>query len=324
MGFTRKSNAVLRGFTLAEVLITLAVIGIVAAISLPSLVANYNEKAWETERMAFQARMFQAISQIKNLGGFGEYKAANQDSEGKDTADEAFILEGLSKYYKIPTVCNKDNLTHCGIPNTIITLDSSNSVPIPTNFHELNSALVQESSSAEENTKVTIANTSAVAFITVNGESVLLYYNPYCEDLSENNYNSALCLNMVFDLNGNKGPNQIGKDVGFLTAFGRHETRGAAPLAYKNDAGSSTFENAPSLCTQADNFARMPSRDELMSLYVNKIFIGENAFTNPYWTGEAYTAGTSGYAYALEPDKTSSSIKKKLRGASAYVRCIHK
>lgn len=324
MGFTRRSNAVLRGFTLAEVLITLTVIGIVAAISLPSLIANYNEKAWETERLAFQARMLQAIYQIKNLGGFGEYKAANQDSEGKDTAAETFILEGLSKYYKIPTVCNKDNLTHCGIPDTILTLDNSSSVSIPRNFHELNSALVQEASSSEEDTKVSIANTDVISFMTANGESVLLYYNPYCEDLSGDNYNSALCLNMVFDVNGNKGPNQIGKDVGFLTAFGRHETRGAAPLAYKNDAGTSTFENAPSLCTQVDNFARVPSKDELMSLYVNKIFIDANAFINSYWTGEAYTAGNSGYAYALEPGKTSSSIEKKLRGAQAFVRCVHK
>jgi len=35
-------------FTLAEVLITLAIIGVVAAMTIPTLVANYQEKSWNT------------------------------------------------------------------------------------------------------------------------------------------------------------------------------------------------------------------------------------------------------------------------------------
>ena len=37
-------------FTLAEVLITLAIIGIVAALTIPALVQNHNEKAWSTAK----------------------------------------------------------------------------------------------------------------------------------------------------------------------------------------------------------------------------------------------------------------------------------
>ena len=38
-----------KGFTLAEVLITLAIIGIIAAITIPSIVANHQKKALETQ-----------------------------------------------------------------------------------------------------------------------------------------------------------------------------------------------------------------------------------------------------------------------------------
>lgn len=35
-----------KAFTLAEILITLAVIGIVAALTLPGLIQNHNQTAW--------------------------------------------------------------------------------------------------------------------------------------------------------------------------------------------------------------------------------------------------------------------------------------
>lgn len=38
-------------FTLAEVLITLAIIGIVAALTMPALIAKWQEKAWDTDVM---------------------------------------------------------------------------------------------------------------------------------------------------------------------------------------------------------------------------------------------------------------------------------
>ncbi|MBQ8167804.1 type II secretion system protein, partial [bacterium] len=42
-----------RGFTLAEVLITLAIIGVVAAMTIPTLVANYQQRSWDTASSVF-------------------------------------------------------------------------------------------------------------------------------------------------------------------------------------------------------------------------------------------------------------------------------
>jgi len=58
-------------FTLAEVLITLAIIGVVAAMTIPTLTANYKKKVVETRLSKFYSNMVQAttLSKIDN----GEY-----------------------------------------------------------------------------------------------------------------------------------------------------------------------------------------------------------------------------------------------------------
>ena len=58
-------------FTMAEILISLTIIGVIAAITLPSLQANINEKTWATQRKALYNRMSQAISLMDSLNGYG-------------------------------------------------------------------------------------------------------------------------------------------------------------------------------------------------------------------------------------------------------------
>ena len=205
-----------KAFTLAEVLITLTVIGIVAAITLPSLLVNVNERAWEAQKKALVARLSQAIPQLESLSGYGD----EDDIEG--TASEAFIAEGLSTVYKVANICNKYNLSACGIPTTITALDGSD-LDFPTTMEELNSVFGTYSNSdiAESDSGGGIDMTDAAAFETLNGESIAVFYNPSCgNDQSTNHYaEDKMCVNFIYDLNGKKAPNQVGKDIGFITAF---------------------------------------------------------------------------------------------------------
>ena len=57
----RKTRVASPGFTLAEVLITLGVIGIVAALTMPALIANYQKKVFETRIKKFYSVMNQAV-----------------------------------------------------------------------------------------------------------------------------------------------------------------------------------------------------------------------------------------------------------------------
>lgn len=55
-------------FTLAEVLITLGIIGIVAALTIPNIIAGYRKKVVETRLAKLYSSINQAIkiSEIKN------------------------------------------------------------------------------------------------------------------------------------------------------------------------------------------------------------------------------------------------------------------
>ena len=55
-------------FTLAEVLITLSVIGIVAALTIPSMIDNHNNKAWSTAKDLWDKKLVEATRQM-NIDG---------------------------------------------------------------------------------------------------------------------------------------------------------------------------------------------------------------------------------------------------------------
>ena len=55
-------------FTLAEVLITLAVIGIVAALTLPGLIQNHNETAWRTAKDLWEKKLTETVRRM-NVDG---------------------------------------------------------------------------------------------------------------------------------------------------------------------------------------------------------------------------------------------------------------
>ena len=69
-------------FTMAEILLSLTIIGVVAAITLPSLTGNINERTWNTQRKALYARMSQAIALMPALNGYGTLKEESSSGAG--------------------------------------------------------------------------------------------------------------------------------------------------------------------------------------------------------------------------------------------------
>ena len=85
------------GFTLAEVLITLAVIGVVAALTIPTLINKYNQNVAETRLKMFYSMINQAIqlSEIDN----GDKKTWGFEFCTPEYSKECIVLP-FEKYFK--------------------------------------------------------------------------------------------------------------------------------------------------------------------------------------------------------------------------------
>ena len=86
-------------FTLAEVLITLGIIGVVAAMTIPVIIGNYKKQKVETSLAKFYSVMNQALSISK--GEHGEIFEPEWESEGL-TGEQSTIWyrEYITKYLK--------------------------------------------------------------------------------------------------------------------------------------------------------------------------------------------------------------------------------
>ena len=276
-GMTLKEMTLVCAFTMAEILLSLTIIGVVAAITLPSLTGNINERTWNTQRKALYARMSQAIALMPALNGYGTLteETSSGANDGVDTAAETFVTEGLSKVLKINNICDSENLEDCGIPVKLTPMIGSIISPFPKTLKELNTGFT---AAAGYSFKVT--NTKVAAFETQNGESIALFYNPKCQGKSfatREQTVEKVCANFIYDLNGNKGPNTVGKDIGFITAFYPTDPVVVAPLVlpWNSSSNSVPLSEVGSFCKEYSDVGRAPNVDEVGSMFINYRLLGE-------------------------------------------------
>ena len=276
---------------MAEILLSLTIIGVVAAITLPSLTGNINERTWNTQRKALYARFSQAIALMPAINGYGTLTEDESGSVTEDTAAETFITAGLSKVMKINNICDNEHLEDCGITSKITTMAGSQIITPPT-MKELNSNLTGTHSDDVDN--FSLPNTNAAAFETANGESIIVYYNQRCVgSFNENGLGAGgvylapkLCANFVYDLNGNKGPNTVGKDIGFLTLLYPSDPKIVAPIPMITPLANTYAINptsgisAKAACTKENAEYRLPNIDEVSSMVINSNLID---FKSSYW-----------------------------------------
>ena len=187
---TNLTSSTKTAFTLAEVLITLEIIGVVAVLTLPNLIQSHNEKAWSTAQDVFTKRLEVATRQMNT-----EEKLAGYDN----TMD--FVNE-LKKYIKITRICDSDEITKCFAKEVIW---SDGEEPIDMSTIQNAASLGQED-----------WDTDTVAVQFANGVNAIIAYNPNATQDPYNNQFSATSNSMaiLYDVSGNKNPNTNGKDIG--------------------------------------------------------------------------------------------------------------
>ena len=175
-------------FTLAEVLITLAIIGIVAALTIPTLVQNFQQEAWDTASEVFQRKLEESLKVMNVQGTLAGY-----------TTTEAFVDE-LSKHIKITRICDNDDITTC----------FADKVTWGTENEEVEMADVKRASHFGQDSWGT--NTVGVQF--ANGINGVIAYNPECrQDPYSNQITGTSCLAILYDVDGFKNPNTQNKDL---------------------------------------------------------------------------------------------------------------
>lgn len=95
-------------FTLAEVLITLAIIGVVAALTLPGLIQKYEEKATVTKVQ----KIYSVLTNAYNLAKL-EYGEATEWGLSHKSEDAETLLDIFSKYINHNKVCHIGDKTGC-------------------------------------------------------------------------------------------------------------------------------------------------------------------------------------------------------------------
>ena len=259
-----------QAFTLAEVLITLGIIGVVAALTMPTVINNIKDREYSTAKK----KVLYTISE-------GTKGIASQGYTRESTNAKEFVENQLKKQIKIIKTCENDNLRACGIETGEGKIYDMNENPItmPKKIGDLATGM---DSSGNVDT-----DSTSYGFVMANGYSAHLFYNPNCktDDKTTDHYGQdRVCVNVIYDMNGLAQPNQAGKDIGFVTMlYPDITTRIVAPAPYKKDVdGIKEFNEAEAACKALDKELSVPTRDELLSMYYNSALLGTSS--GNYWS----------------------------------------
>ena len=210
-------------FTLAEVLITLGVIGVVAAVTMPTLVTNIQERINKEKVRTVKYKLTLATDKMKALDKIGPYATT-----------EKFLNE-LKQHMSIAKICDKDHLAECWPSEKINLTDSTKNVSDIKTGQDLMALALGTSA------------TDTMGIVTGDGTPMILVYSPVCTPLDpaksytwsvvdgkpETNA-STNCVSAIFDINGAKGPNKLGKDVRTLNSIFGYKKLGATYIS-KNE-----------------------------------------------------------------------------------------
>lgn len=196
-------------FTLAEVLITLGIIGVVAAMTLPSLVANYKNKVLANQTKKTYSTLLNAMNKWQYEMGASDYSGIFIQSKSREELSDEFF-----SYLKIIKKCvigtNGCMASEYKYPKAKNDGQGKNAVLKTTGYH-----------------KAILADGSSLGIMPyINGDADC--GRIFTDKVTDSNGNwvsdgkggyetketySKQCGILIIDVNGLKGPNQLGADA---------------------------------------------------------------------------------------------------------------
>ena len=182
-------------FTLSEVLITLGVIGVVAALTMPSLIANYQKKVWVNQLKTTYSKLNEGFRQMMAKEGCTDLQCvgvivtipsgASLSAEYKN-----FFKSKVLETFKLSNVTNFDELSL-----------TSNTYQYTVKAGQVTTQFAMY---IDENLKESYYRNGF--FGTTPDGAILFFDFPY-----GNNINEGAMI--IADINGQKGPNTLGRDI---------------------------------------------------------------------------------------------------------------
>lgn len=175
-------------FTLAEVLITLGVIGVVAAMTLPSVINNFQVSSWESGLKKSYATITNGFHAIASENGGDLRNSGLFDDVDSETFSNR-MDEAVRKHFKVIKTYK---------------------------VGESNSYKVNRIKNNGEFEFPYIAADTYTAYL--NNGAIFSIFNGKCAETNfkdESNLKYS-CARFIVDINGEKGPNVTGKDVLFF------------------------------------------------------------------------------------------------------------
>ena len=194
-----------RGFTLAEVLVTLGIIGVVAAVTLPALRSDTEKLQWEQGLKITVGNLNEGFARMLadyEADSLSDTKLFNEIlSNSKSKTKYVDANKELGKYFNIDRSYAKD-------------AEGEASIISGQEFYTLRGTDCSSS----------ITDTKSIIYLT-NGAKLHLMFR---ETLSTRN-SSKYDIRIHIDVNGDKGPNTFGKDIFtfFVTDDGKVIARGS-------------------------------------------------------------------------------------------------
>ena len=176
-------------FTLAEVLITLGIIGIVAAMTLPGLVNKYQERAWLTQFKVTYSTLSQAyLRAYQEHGVITNWGLPTGNSTNEKAEAARIVADKLLPYFNLAQDWKQN--------------DQNSSHNLPMHYTDLNGN--------KPGTGFNGWNSAHYIFALPNGAVGGI------SDIGIDEVDKRLRVCIYVDINGAAGPNQMGKDFFFL------------------------------------------------------------------------------------------------------------
>lgn len=216
----KKEKEYVTAFTLAEVLITLGIIGIIAAMTIPNLIKEYQKESTITQLKETYAILNNALNAAKVDNGIdANLWYVSTASEG--AASGYFATNYIIPYVKTNggEICGTSDSSQC--QHTVLRADKLGTYAI--------------------------SSSDRYSFVLANGAIVSVWVG----NLNGSTI-SACRVQIYFDINGKKSPNIAGRDA-FLVELGGNYGNGDknkfVPYGYKKDRSTLLSEDS-NACTK--------------------------------------------------------------------------